>query len=681
MSRGITAEDLYRWKWVSDPQISPDGKRIAFALKTVDQEAGEYRSAIWVVPTDGNIGDARRFTFGPKSDRSPRWSPDGKWLAFVSDREGAGGKDTKEDKEKGKGKPQIWLIPGDGGEARQLTFMKHGAGDPVWSPDGRYLSFTAQTGGDDEPDEPEGKKTPKARKIDRLWYKLDGVGWIYERRTHIFLISPEGGEPRQLTDGDWDDGDVAWSPDGQFIAFSSDRSEDRWERPAGDIWVVPVVAGEPYCLTDDGKIAAGNPGWSPDGKTIAFLAGLQKKSGGHIDVYTVSAHRAAGAPPQYRALTTDFLGNCKDSIGDDMREEHGHPAPIWSLDGSTLYFMAEVRGSSHVFSMPSAGGTPTQITQGEQHLLDFTLDAARQRMGLAIAEYNHPGDIFTQAVDEQEKHRLTEVNGEFLSEIYIAKPERLAFKGAEGWSIEGWILKPEGFDPSKKYPMILEIHGGPQTAYGYTFHQEFQMHCGRGYVVLYTNPRGSTGYGREFSLAVSGNWGKGDYEDVMHGVEALVQQGYIDETRMGVTGGSYGGFMTNWIVGHTDRFKAAVTQRSVVNMTTMFGNSDFGWLIGEDNFDDMPPWEAPERYAFHSPITYVKNIKTPLLILHSEQDLRCPIEQAEELYTALKHMKRDVEFVRFEGQSHGLSRFGHPKLRVERLKLIAGWFEKYMPAK
>ncbi len=681
MSRGITAEDLYRWKWVSDPQISPDGKRIAYVVKTVDQEAGEYRSAIWVVPADGTIGDARRFTFGPKNDRKPRWSPDGKWLAFVSDREGAGGKDAKEDKEKGKGKPQIWLIPADGGEARQLTFMKHGAGDPVWSPDGRYLSFTAQTGGEDEPDEPEGKKTPKARKIDRLWYRLDGVGWTYERRAHIFLISPEGGEPRQLTDGDWDDGDVAWSPDGQFIAFSSDRSEDRWERPAGDIWVVPVVAGEPYCLTDDSKIEAGNPSWSPDGKTIAFLAGLQKRSGGHTDVYTVPAHRAADAPPQYRALTTDFLGNCRDSIGDDMREEHGHPAPTWSLDGSTLYFMAEVRGSTHVFSMPAAGGTPTQITQGEQHLLDFTMDAARQRMGLAIAEYNHPGDIFTQTVNEQEKHRLTEVNAEFLSEIYIAKPERLEFKGAEGWSIEGWVLKPQGFDPSKKYPMILEIHGGPQTAYGYTFHQEFKMHCGRGYVVLYTNPRGSTGYGREFSLAVSGNWGKGDYEDVMHGVEALVKQGYIDETRMGVTGGSYGGFMTNWIVGHTDRFKAAVTQRSVVNMTTMFGNSDFGWLIGEDNFDDMPPWEAPERYAFHSPITYVKNIKTPLLILHSEQDLRCPIAQAEELYTALKHMKREVEFVRFEGQSHGLSRFGHPKLRVERLNLIAGWFEKYMPAK
>ncbi|HEX6777573.1 MAG TPA: S9 family peptidase [Ktedonobacterales bacterium] len=501
---------------------------------------------------------------------------------------------------------------------------------------------------------------------------------MYERRTHIFLISPEGGEARQLTDGDWDDGDVAWSPDGQMIAFSSDRSEDRWEWPAGDIWVAPVAAGEPHCLTDDGLIGAGSPGWSPDGKTIAFVGGLQKKSGGHYDVYIVPVHRADGAPYQYRSLTNDFLGNCQDAIGDDMREEHGHPAPTWSLDGSTLYFLAEVCGSSHVFAMPSTGGTPQQITRGEQHLLDFTMDPMRQRLGLAIAEYNHPGDIFTQVIGDEVQHRLTEVNAEFLSEISIAKPERLEFEGAEGWSVEGWVLKPEGFDPSKKYPLILEIHGGPHTEYGYTFHQEFQMHCGRGYVVLYTNPRGSTGYGREFSRAVRGSWGKGDYEDIMRGVEALVQQGYIDEMRLGVTGGSYGGFMTNWIVGHTDRFKAAVTQRSIASMVTMFGTSDFGWGICDDF--DTTPWEDPERYAFHSPITYVKHIKTPLLILHSEQDLRCPISEAEQLWTALKYMKREVEFVRFEGQSHGLSRFGHPKLRVERLNLIVGWFEKYMSA-
>ncbi len=680
MSQAITAEDLYKWKWISDPQVSPDGKQIAYVVKTVDQDAGEYRHAIWVVPTDGEIGDARRFTFAPKNDHTPRWSPDGTWLAFVSDREGPGGKESKEDKEKGRGKAQVWLMPTTGGEARQLTYMKHGAGSPVWSPDGRTLAFTAQTGGEDESDEAEGKKKmPKARHITQLWYKLDGVGWIYERRRHIFLVSAEGGDPRQLTDGDWNDGDVAWSPDGQSIAFSSDRTEDRWEWEGGDIWVQSVVAGDPYCLTDDGKIGAGAPSWSPDGKTIAFLGALQRKSGGHVDLYSVPAEPINGGAPRYRSLTQDFIGTCMDWIGDDMRDEHGRPTPRWSPDGSTLYFLATVAGSSHVFSIPSAGGAIRQITQGEQHLMDFNLDRAGQTLALAVAEYDHPGDIFAQRVDADEKRRLTAVNADWLGERYIAKPERLEFTGAQGWTIEGWILKPQGFDPAKKYPMIVEVHGGPNTAYGYTFHQEFQMLCGKGNIVLYTNPRGSIGYGREFSVAVRGIWGKEDYEDVMAGVEALVQQGNVDEARMGITGGSYGGFMTNWAVGHTDRFKAAVTQRSVVNLATMFGTCDFGWDLCDDNFETTP-WDDPERFAFHSPITYVKNITTPLLILHSESDLRCPIEQAEQLYTALKYLKREVEFVRFEGQSHGLSRGGHPKLRVERLNLIAGWFEKYMPA-
>ena len=246
MSRGITAEDLYRWKWVSDPQISPDGKRIAYVVKSVDQDAGEYRHAIWVVPTDGQVGDARRFTFGPKNDHTPRWSPDGKWLAFVSDREGPAGKDAKEEKAQGRGKSQIWVVPTDGGEARQLTFLKQGASRPVWSPDSTQIVFSSKMGGDDEDEEEGKKKMPKARHISTLRYKLDGTGWTYDRRTHLFLIAAEGGEPRQLTDGDWDDGDAAWSPDGQYLAFSSDRTEDRWEWEGGDIWVLPVAGGEPY---------------------------------------------------------------------------------------------------------------------------------------------------------------------------------------------------------------------------------------------------------------------------------------------------------------------------------------------------------------------------------------------------------------------------------------------------
>jgi dipeptidyl aminopeptidase/acylaminoacyl peptidase len=253
----------------------------------------------------------------------------------------------------------------------------------------------------------------------------------------------------------------------------------------------------------------------------------------------------------------------------------------------------------------------------------------------------------------------------------------MPYTGADGWPMDGWILKPHDFDPSKKYPLIVQIHGGPQTQYGYGFFHEMQMLVAQGYVILYTNPRGSCGYGYEFALAVRGDWGEKAAIDIMNGVDALVQQGYIDEQRMGVTGGSYGGYMTNWLIGHTDRFKVAITDRCVSNLATMFGVSDVGWDLGYDNLDTTP-WEDLEKYMNMSPIKYVQNIHTPLLIIHSENDLRCGIEQAEQLFTALKWMGREVKFVRFEGQSHGMSRGGHPKLRLERLQHIKDWFEKYL---
>jgi len=253
----------------------------------------------------------------------------------------------------------------------------------------------------------------------------------------------------------------------------------------------------------------------------------------------------------------------------------------------------------------------------------------------------------------------------------------MPYTGADGWPMDGWVMKPRDFDPSRKYPLIVEIHGGPATQYGYGFFHEMQLLTAAGYVVLYTNPRGSLGYGRDFSLAVRGAWGEKDSLDILAGVDALVQKGYIDEQRIGVTGGSYGGFMTNWLVGHTDRFKAAVTDRSVTNLASDFGSCDFGWMFADDEMDTTP-WEDLDRYMHMSPITYVKNIHTPLLILHSEQDLRCSIEQAEQLFASLKYLGREVLFVRFEGQSHGLSRGGHPKLRLERLRHILGWFEKYL---
>lgn len=675
--RTITIEDLYRLKFVSQPRIAPDGRRIAFVVTTIDEHRHEYRSSIWMVSTEG--GEPQRFTAGPANAHSPSWSPDGRWLAFVSDREGEPeGKDEKELKKHGKGKPQIWLIPTDGGEARQLTFMQQGASNPVWSPDSKRILFDAEVGPADEETE-DGKPLPKARVIDRLWYRLDGVGFIHERRHHLHLVDSAGGEPQQLTDGDWDDSDPAWSPDGTRVAFVSSRAEDRWRMPAPDVYTLTIEngkVGDLRCLTD-GSLACGAPAWSPDGKTIAFLGSLKYRSAGHVDVYTIAADAVKG---QATCLTREFEGSFQDWTNSDIGDEHLAPAPTWSHDGGTLYALASHRGATRVFVIPisGAGKQPATLTSGDVHVRDFSADQAAGKLALLIGSPTRPQEVFVRSTASSgEVRRVTGFNDALLDELALVTPEYMPYTGADGWPMDGWVMKPHDFDAAKKYPLILEIHGGPATQYGYGFFHEMQLLAAAGYVVLFTNPRGSIGYGRDFALAVRAAWGEKDSLDILAGVDALLQKGYIDEQRMGVTGGSYGGFMTNWLVGHTDRFKAAVTDRSVVNLASDFGSSDFGWTFADDELETTP-WENLERYMQMSPIRYVQNMHTPLLILHSEQDLRCNIEQAEQLFAALKYMGREVLFVRFEGQSHGLSRGGHPKLRLERLRHILGWFEKHL---
>jgi dipeptidyl aminopeptidase/acylaminoacyl peptidase len=681
--RNITIEDLYKYKPASHPRISPDGKRIAFVVTTTDERNYKYRTSIWMVSVEG--GEAQQFTTGPANAHSPAWSPDGNWLAFVSEREGdLAGKDEKEQKKLGKGKPQIWAISTNGGEAQQVTFQQHGATSPLWSPDSKRILFSSPVGPADEETE-DGKPLPKVRVIDRLWYRLDGVGYIYERRSHLFLIDARGGEAQQLTDGDWDDGDAAWSPDGSRIAFTSSRAEDRWRLPTPDVYTLAIndgQAGTLRCLTD-GSLACSAPSWSPDGQTIAFLASLKLRSGGHTDIYTIAANAERGAAT---CLTWDFEGSFQDWTNSDIGDEHLAPAPAWSSDGKTLYGLASHRGASRLFTLAAAaggGGAGTgkqlqTLTPGEIHVRDFSFDHATNQVALLIGSPTRVQEIFVRPTAASgELRRLTSFNEELLGEMALSTPEYLPYTGVDGWPMDGWVMKPRDFDPSKKYPLIVEIHGGPSTQYGYGYFHEMQLLTAAGNVVLYTNPRGSIGYGRNFALAVRAAWGEKDSLDIMAGVDALLQKGYIDEKRMGVTGGSYGGFMTNWLISHNDRFKVAVTDRSVVNLASDFGSGDFGWMFADDELEAVP-WEDLEKYMRLSPITYVKNIHTPLLIIHSEQDLRCNIEQAEQLFAALKYMGREVLFVRFEGQSHGMSRSGHPKLRVERLKHILGWFESHL---
>ena len=332
----------------------------------------------------------------------------------------------------------------------------------------------------------------------------------------------------------------------------------------------------------------------------------------------------------------------------------------------------------YVVDRAGAGKQPPTLTPENLHVLDFSIDQSRNTAAILIENPTHVAEIFVSSISAPgELRQLTTFNDALFDELDLATPEYMPYSGFEGWPMDGWILKPRDFDANKKYPLIVEIHGGPNTQYGYGFMHEMQMLAADGYVVLFTNPRGSLGYGRDFALAVRGEWAVKDSLDIMAGVDAVIEKGYIDEQRLGVIGGSYGGFMTSWLIGHTDRFRAAVADRSVIDRFSFFGSSDIGWDFTDDDME-MAPWDDPERYMRMSPITYVKNIHTPVLIIHSESDLRCNIEQSEQLFAALKYLGRETLFVRFEGQSHGLSRGGHPKLRKERLRHIREWFEKYL---
>ena len=668
MSRRLEPEDLYAIKLVDDPQLTPDGERIAYVVVEIDRKTYEYHRTIWVSNTAQ--GQPRRYTAGD-NDTTPRWSPDGRSLAFVRAPAGEVKPKNEEERDRGVGKPQLWSLPAGGGEARQLTWARWGAGDPVWSPDGASILYTAEVG---EPDDPEAedaglheKRVPAVRRIDRLWNRLDGVGWIYERRSHLFRIPGEGGQPEQLTDGDWDDGSPAFSPDGRRIAFTSDRTAERWSWPANDIWVLDLPSKGLTRLTDE-TVFAGPPAWSPDGRQLAFVASRRRHEDGYTDLMVADA----GTPAAVRKLTEDFLPTFSDTAIDDQRAGHGGPHLYWSTDGKEIYSQASGRGSTLVYAVPATGGTPRLLIGGQRRIYALSMDRDRRRIAVAGSDPSTPGDLFLHDTAGGRDARLTELNAALLREVELAAPEEFTFKGADGWDIQGWIIRPT-VRSSGPPPAVLEIHGGPTAMYSWSFFFEFQLLASHGYAVVFTNPRGSTGYGRAFSDAVNGDWGGKDFQDVMAGVDAAVARGWVDADRLGVAGGSYGGFMTNWTIGHTDRFKAAVTMRCVSNMASIFGTGDLDWILTIDSMNAVP-WKNLDRLMERSPITYVERMVTPLLILHSDRDLRCPISEGEQLFTALKLLGREVRMVRFEGQSHDLSRSGHPRSRVIRLRHIVSWF-------
>jgi dipeptidyl aminopeptidase/acylaminoacyl peptidase len=643
----MVPEDVYELTGAADPRLHPDGKLVAFVVWRIDKETAEYRSAIWVAAADGSSAP-RQFTSGEKRDSSPRWSPDGSQLAFTSSR--------------GEGKTsQLYVITAEGGEARKLTDLKEDPSDLAWSPDGSRIAFCARVR--DPAYEEEDEKKRRSRRFTRLNYKLDNVGWTGDRRQHVFVVPVDGSEePKQLTEGDFEDSAPSWSPEGRRIAFVSARSEFWDLELASDVFVVDADGGEPRQLTEsDGGCDA--PVWSPDGSQIAFLYTPGTLDWPHHGQVALVSADGGGQ----RLLTESLDRTCAPYP--PIRE------PIW--DGGRILFGVEDWGNVHVHAVPADGsGPPEPILQGERVINGFDL-----RNGTLLHTQTTPTAPAELYAGER---RLTEVGKAFAESRELAEPERFAALSEDGTEVNAWIVRPPGFEAGKRYPALLNIHGGPFSQYTTAFFDEFQVYAAAGYVVLYSNPRGSSGYTEEWGRAIRGpsngqgpGWGTVDYQDLTAVVDTALQRfDFIDPDRLGILGGSYGGFMTTWIVGHTDRFKAAVSERAVNNLVSAYGSSDLFWAFagqfGSYLYEDFDAWvdRSPSRYA--------GNIKTPLLIIHSENDLRCAIEQAEHLFITLRLRKHDVELVRFPAESHELTRSGSPMHRVERFQIILEWFDRYL---
>ncbi len=670
--RNLVAEDLYNLAFVSDPQISPDGAQIAYVRTIIDGDTKEYRSTIWMVDTTDN-SVPRQFTSGPKSDTSPRWSPDGSRLAFVSDREG---------------QRQILVMSTRGGEACSITKMRWGAGNPVWSPDGSKIAFVAPVSPHDGPDDFDRPLTAKDKDEENRRLRDEAAvftglritsdatgGLVSEKRNHIFVIDSFGqGRAASVTMGDFDNMTPTWSPDGTRIAFVSDRREnpDYYEPWRSDIHVA-TLDGRIRKLTES-LGPASSPTWTPDGKHVLYIG--QNMEYGSVTLTRIWKVPAGGGKAE--CLTGNFDRSIGDEVTSDVRflpSSHGLRV---DPEGKAVYFLSADQGKTSLYSVPVQGGPVKLVVGGDRQIFGYSADADCRYFALGISDPVVPGDVTLLDRKTGAEVRLTWENAAFLDGVCLSAPEAVPYQTPDGLDEMGWVMKPAGCVEGKKYPAVLQIHGGPHIImHGWSFFFEFQLLASSGYAVIYTNPRGGPGYGQDFVRANIGDFGGKDFDDLMVWVDKAISLGFIDDSNLGVAGGSYGGFMTNWIVGHTGRFRAAVTQRSKVNWLSSYGTSDMGIAYTETNIQGNP-WNDTERLWKHSPLAYAQNVTTPLMIMHGENDMRCPIGQAEEFYTALKRLKKEVELVRFPGATHELSRSGRPVMRVVRLRHLLRWFDAHL---
>ncbi len=662
--RKITAEDLYNFELVSSMEISPDGEHVVYAQQRVDSSTQKKYSNLFLISTRDGV--VRQFTYGDQVDRSPKWSPDGNTIAFLSNR-------------KNEKQFQFYILPFNGGEARPLTDLKGSFESYEWSPHGQKIAFQFRKMDPEaiEREEDEKKKELGVvyRHYDRINYKFDGAGYLPKEHWHIWTVDAADGETTQLTEGSfYDETFPTWSPDGRSILFLSNRSEDPdMDYDLIDLYTIPAGGGDMQKIQAPVGIKF-NPSFSPDGKWIAYL-GREGRGDWwrNTELWITPVDGSSAA----QNLTAGYDFDISPDVINDMNAGAiSVTSPVWSMAGDKLFFQVARHGGSTLRSIDIFTQTVETLTLDQGTVGVFGLDKDQKKLSFIFATMTDPGQIMVMDLDSNESRKLSDFNP-WLQQVDLGEIEEVWFKGRDDNDLQGWVLKPPGFDPAGKYPSILEIHGGPMAQYGHNFMHEFYFLAAQGYVVYFSNPRGGQGYGEEHTSAIVGNWGDADYADLMLWADYAKCLPYINPERMGVTGGSYGGYMTLWIIGHTHRFEAAVAQRVVSNFISMWGASDMNWLM-EHLVGDPAPIKDVETAWNHSPVKYLGDATTPTLIIHSEEDHRCPSDQGEQAYVTLKYHGVDSEMVRFPGEPHGLSRTGRTDRRIARLNHILRWMDKYL---
>lgn len=651
----MQVEDLLSLRIASDPQISPDGAWIAFTIQHCNADDNTTGNAIWLVSSArGKGAQPRQLTSGTHHDLMPRWSPDSQALAFLSDRAGT---------------PQIFLLPMNGGEVRQVSTLAQGVTEYSWKPDGSLL--LAHSPWKPEDDQQHSNQNDPAINTEiniytHLGARWDGSGYKHNRNQQLWLV-PLVGQAQRITSEPVDLVQSCWSPDGSEVAFCANRRSDPDLSVSMALWVLTLSTGQMRRLTPEAGLAQ-VPSWSPDGQYIAYLYTPDQTEAGNYAPWVV---RADGKEMPQEAVKDASTLNCQTLIIDELRSEWLHP-PQWYPDSQALLVPAQTQGQVHLCRLDRQQNQFSYLTQQNGRYLGPRLSCDGQIIAIVRADWFTPGDIWALDGSGGNLHKLTGVNDNLLRQRQLIRPKRISWQAADGLALEGWLYLPP-LAENARAPLILAPHGGPSLAWGDAYVHEFQVHAGRGYAVFAPNPRGSSGYGEEFGRKVINDWGGADYQDLMSGLQHVLGSEMVDEQRLGIGGLSYGGYMTNWAITQTDRFKAAVSRNGISSMHT-------AGLLSDQTIWFHLSMEDETLQHDRSPLTFADRIKTPLLLLHGEQDLRCPFSESVQLFVVLRKRKHPVELVSYPGASHLLDwpEVGTPQQRVDRMRRTIAWFEKFV---